>query len=102
MQTVLALQSKNLNRLIINSLHNIAVEFKNQKGISVLSYDQSKMVRQYENNGFKTLVSSDYDHIIEQLTEYFKDVRIKCPYCPRKFISFWSIKNHIKSIHKIL
>ena len=90
--------------LIINNLHKyytgLATEFKNLKGIGVLSYDQSKMLRQYESNGFKTIVSNDYDHIIEQLIEYFKDVRIKCSYCPRKFISSWSIKNHIKSFHK--
>ena len=55
------------------------------------------MLRQYENNGFiKTLVRNDYDNITEQLIEYFKDVRIKCSYCPRKFINYWSIKNHIK------
>ena len=88
--------------LIINNLYKHYIAFcKNPKGIGVLSYDQSKMLRQYENNGFKTLVSNNYDHIIEQLIEYFRDVRIKCSYCPRKFISSWSIKNHIKSFHKI-
>ena len=90
--------------LIINNLHKhytgFAIEFKNPKGIGVLSYDQSKVLRQYENNGLKTLVSNDYDYIMEQLIEYFKDVRAKCSYCPRKFISSWSIKNHIKSFHK--
>ena len=91
--------------LIINNLHKhytgFAIEFKNPKGIGVLSYDQSKMLRQYENNGFKILVSNEYDYMIEQLIEYFRDVRIKCSYCPRKFISSWSIKDPIKSSHKI-
>ena len=54
---------------IINSLHKhytgFAIEFNNPKGVGVLSYDQSKMLRQYENNGFKTLVSNDYDYIID-------------------------------------
>ena len=90
--------------LKINNLHKhytgFAIEFKTPKGNGVLSYDQSKMLRQYQNNGFKTLVSNDYDYIIEQLIEYFRDVRIKCSYCPRKFISSLSIKNHIKSFHK--
>ena len=26
---------------------------------------------------------------------------LKCPYCPRKFISSWSIKNHIKLLKEI-
>ena len=58
--------------LIINNLHKnytgFAIEFKNPKRNYVLSGDQSKMLRQYQNNGFKTLVSNDYDYIIEQLS----------------------------------
>ena len=91
--------------LIINNLHKhytgFCIEFKNPKGNGVLSPDQSMMLRQYENNGFKTLVSNDYDHIIEQLIEYFRDVRILCSYCPRRFISSQSLSNHIKSFHKM-
>ena len=83
--------------LIINSLHKcytgFCVEFKSPKGSGVLSPDQSMMLQQYEHNGFKTLISNDYDHIIEQIIEYFRDVRIKCSYCPRKFVSYESIKN---------
>ena len=37
-----------------------------QKELDVLSYDQSEMLQHYENNGFKTFVSNDYDYIIEQ------------------------------------
>ena len=87
--------------LIINNLHKnytgFAIEFKNPNGKGILSYDQSKMLRQYQNNSFKTLVSNDYDFIIE----HFRDVRIKCSYCSRKFISSLSIKNHITSFHKV-
>ena len=87
-----------------NNLHKhytgIAIEFKNPKENSALSGDQSKMLWQYQNNVFKTLVSNDYDFIIEQSIEYFRDVRIKCSYCSRKFISSLSIKNHITRFHK--
>ena len=90
--------------LIYNNFHNhyseFAIEFKSPKGNGVLSPDQSMMLQQYESNGFKTLVSNDYDHIIEQLIEYFRDVRILCSYCPRRFISSQSLKNHIKISHK--
>ena len=55
---------------------------------------------QYQNSGFKTLVSNDYDHIIEQTIEYYRDVRIKCSFCPRRFISSQSLRNHIKSFLK--
>ena len=91
--------------LIINNLHKhytgFCIEFKNPKGNGVLSPDQSMMLRQYQNNGFKTLVSNDYDQIIEQIIEYFRDVRIKCSYCLRRFISTQSLRNHIKIFHKM-
>ena len=86
--------------LIINNLHKhytgFAIEFKNPNGKGVLSPDQSMMLQQYQNNGFKTLVSNDYDYIIEQLIEYFRDVRIMCSYCPRRFIGSQSIKTILR------
>ena len=91
--------------LIINNLHKhytgFCIEFKSPKGNGILSPDQSMMLRQYQNNGFKTLVSNDYDQIIEQIIEYFRDVRIKCSYCLRRFISPQSLRNHIKFVHKM-
>ena len=91
--------------LIINNLHKhytgFCIEFKSPKGNGVLSPDQSMILLQYQNNGFKTLVSNDYDHIIEQIIEYFRDVRIKCSYCLRRFISSQSLRNHIKFFHKM-
>ena len=91
--------------LIINDLHKhytgFAIEFKNPNGKGILSYDQSKMLRQYQNNGFKSLISNDYDQIIEQIIEYFRDVRIKCSHCPRRFIAPKSLRNHIKFFHKM-
>ena len=90
--------------LIINNLHKhytgFCIEFKSPKGNGVLSPDQSMILLQYQNNGFKTLVSNDYDHIIEQIIEYFRDVRIKCSYCPRRFIRPQSLRNHIEFFHK--
>ena len=83
--------------LIINNLHKhytgFCIEFKSPKENGILSPDQSMILLQYQNN--------DNDHIIEQVIEYFRDVRIKCPYCPRKFISSQSLRNHIKGFHKM-
>ena len=91
--------------LIINNLHKhytgFCIEFKSPNGRGVLSPDQSIMLQQYQSDGFKTLVSSDYDHIIEQVIEYFRDVRIKCSFCPRRFISTQSLTNHINGFHKM-
>ena len=91
--------------LIINNLHKhysgFCIEFKSPKGNGVLSHDQSMILLQYKNNGFKILVSNDYDQIIEQIIEYFRDVRIKCSYCPRRFISPQSLRNHTELFHKM-
>ena len=91
--------------LIINNLHKhysgFAIEFISPKGNGVLSPDQSMILLQYQNNGFKTLVSNDYDQIIEQIIEYFREVRILCSYCPRRFVSSQSLKNHINGFHKL-
>ena len=91
--------------LIINNFHKhntgFCIELKSPKGNGILSPDQSMIMLQYQNNGFKTLVSNDHDHIIEQIIEYFRDVRIKCSYCPRRFISSQSLRNCIKFFHKM-
>ena len=91
--------------LIINNLHKhytgFCIEFKSPIGNGILSPDQSMILLQYRNNGFRTLVSNDYDHIIEQIIEYFRDVTIKCSHCPRRFISSQSLKNHINGFHKM-
>ena len=90
--------------LIINNLHKhytgFCIEFKSPKGNGVLSPDQTMILLQYQNNGFKILVSNDYDKIIEQIIEYFRDVRIKCSHCPRRFITPQSLRNHIECFHK--
>ena len=94
--------------LTINNLHKhytgFCMEFKSPKGNGVLSPDQSMMSQQYQNNGFKTLVSNDYDQIIEQVIEYFRDVRIKCSHCPRRFISYQSLKciGNVIDINKLI
>ena len=92
--------------LIINNLHKnytgLCIEFKNPNGKGVLSPDQSMMLRQYRNNGFKTLISNDYDHTIKQLIEYFRDVRILCSYCSRRFASSQSLKTILRVFIKWL
>ena len=80
--------------MIINNLHS-------PTGRGFLSPEQSTVLQQYQSNGFKTLVSNDYDQIVEQLIEYFKDVRIKCLHCSRKFITPQSLRNHIEFFHKM-
>ena len=91
--------------LIIHNLHKqyvgLWVEIKSPMGHGKLSCHQKKMLGQYRRNGFKVIVSNDYDYIVETIVLYFADVRILCLHCQRKFITSQSLKNHIKSFHKM-
>ena len=35
-------------------------------------------------NNYKCLVSSDYDEIIHEITNYMSETRLKCSYCRSK------------------
>ena len=91
--------------LTINNLHRyytgFAIAFKTPKSYGTLSNEQFNILFHYQLNGFKTLVSNDYNRIVEELLVYFRDVRVKCSFCPRRFISSQSLRNHIKGFHKM-
>ena len=91
--------------LIIQNLHKnfngFVIEFKSPKTGGVVSAEQAKMLNVYKNNNFKTLMSNDYDQILIQLIDYFKDVRIKFQYCNNKFKSNRTLRNHKKHFHRI-
>jgi prophage antirepressor-like protein len=91
--------------LIIQNLHKkyngFVIEFKSPKTGGVVSPEQVKMLNVYKTNNFKTLISNDYDEILIQLIDYFRDVRIKCQHCNNKFKSSNTLKNHHKYFHRI-
>ena len=74
----------------------LAVELKSPTGLGLLSSQQRNMADIHKLNNGQVLISNSYDEIILTIHECFKDVRIKCPYCPRKFISYKSIKNTLR------
>ena len=91
--------------LIIHNLNKhytgFCVEFKTPRGNGSLSPDQSNMLEKYKMNGFKILVSNDYDLILEQIIDYFRYVGIRCIHCSRIFGSAQSLDNHITDFHKM-
>ena len=90
--------------LIIQNLHKsysgFAIEFKSPQGYGNLSEYQNVMLQEYTNNGFKVLLSNDYDKILKEIIHYFDDIRILCSYCFRKFKSSKTLKNHTNYIHR--
>ncbi len=52
----------------------MAVELKSPTGLGVVSSDQMKFLERLEEAGYKTLLSNDYDEVIVQIHEYFRNV----------------------------
>ena len=48
----------------------LAIELKTPTGIGVISKNQQNYINALENNGFKTLISSNYDEIITTIIKY--------------------------------
>ena len=67
----------------------MAIELKSPAGWGVLSPDQKSFLERLQKAGYLTLVSNDYDEIIVQIGEYFRDLRIFCAQCGR-----WVPKKH--------
>ena len=88
--------------LILNnhkSYRGFAIELKTPKGDGVVSEKQQGFLEALEQNGFKTLISNDYDQIIVELTQYFQDVRYKCTHCPKAFKTAKTQEEHEKCMH---
>ena len=78
-----------------------SIEFKTPLCTGVLSETHKTLLEQCEQNGYKTLVSNDYDYLIKEINDYLKDVRIRCKYYDGKFISIKSLEIHNKYFHWI-
>ena len=91
--------------LIVYNLHKkyngMYIEFKTPLCNAVLSEHQHKLINKYEENGYKCIFSNDYDLITKEINDYVHDIRIKCKYCKRKFISRKALKRHVKYFHRI-
>ena len=60
------------------------VELKTPKGNGVLSESRDALLRNLHINGWKALVSNDYDAIVKEINSYFEKVRLACPHCVAK------------------
>jgi prophage antirepressor-like protein len=92
-----------LNRHV--DYNGFGIEFKSPTGKGRLMDKQQEFLDDLDVHcNFKTLVSSDYNEIVVELANYFKDVRIICPYCKSRpgFKSRETLLNHLRCIHKNL
>ena len=91
--------------LIVQNCHKdyngLCIELKTPKGTGELSEAQKETLQRYEQQGYLTLVSHDYDEIVDALKEYCDGIRVPCPRCPRRFKTQETLSSHIKWIHRI-
>ena len=88
--------------LILNNhktYRGFAIELKTPKGNGQMSENQQLYMDMLHQNGFKTLVSNDYDEVVVELTKYFQDVRFKCNHCPKAFKTTVTQETHERCMH---
>jgi hypothetical protein len=89
--------------LLINSTKKykgLCIEFKSPKGTGILTNEQYNMLKEFKNNGWKVIISNNYDKIMRKIYKYVDSVRINCDYCKDKFKTTKTLKNHLKYFHK--
>jgi len=80
------------------------LEFKNPKGTGSLAEAQDAWLNDLRINGYKVVVSNDYDVICREIETYFEKVRLVCPHCVSKPIYFKTqatMQQHIVAFHRI-
>ena len=91
--------------LMIQNLHkhynDLCIEFKTPRCNGIITDQQKELIERYEENGYKCIVSNDYDLITKELNDYIPDIHIRCKHCRRKFISKKTLFRHVKYFHRI-
>ena len=89
--------------IILQNLHKkyngFCIEFKTPLGTGVLSEAQAALLKKFEMNGYKCMISNDYDLIIKEIIEYAKDLRVQCSRCNRRFKSEETLQRHMYGFH---
>ena len=79
------------------------LEFKNPRGTGALSEAQEAWLQDLRLNGYKVLVSNDYDLIVREINGFFLKVRLACPRCQSKPLYFKTqntLQQHVVAFHR--
>ena len=91
--------------LLVLNLHKsysgFALEMKTPAGSGILSNNQQTYLNNLKLQNFKTMVSDNYDDILINLINYFRDIRIICGFCNKKFKHKETLATHQKYFHRI-
>ena len=82
----------------------LAIELKTPTGTGIISKNQGNYINVLENNGFKVLISNNYDEIITTILMYSLGIRYLIKNTKRKFRTIASrdkyLKLHNKNVFK--
>ena len=91
--------------LLILNLHKtyklFAVELNSPSGTGIVSENQKAYLAKLKQQNCKILISDNYDLILIELIEYFREIRIKCEYCVKKFKNTVSLATHQRYFHRM-
>ena len=93
--------------MIVNNhleYRGFCLEFKNPRGTGSLAESQDTWLNDLRINGYKVMVSNDYDAICREIETYFQKVRLACPHCvskPNYFKTQATMQQHIVAFHRI-
>lgn len=76
----------------------LCIEFKNPNNNYKITEAQKEMKKRYRNEGYKFIISNDYDGIVCIVNEHMNGLRIPCRLCRKQFISNNSLQSHIQKL----
>lgn len=83
----------------------LAIEFKTPKGNGKISEAQLKFLKRIEGEGWKCIISNNYDDIILAIVDYFSydhriPKRLTCSKCEKSFAKERTFLTHSRKFHK--
>ena len=80
----------------------LCIEFKSPTNNYHVSKAQYELMEKYSNNGYKFILSNDYDEICIEVHDYMKGIRLPCNYCIKHFHNKDTLTTHYRVIHRII
>jgi hypothetical protein len=72
---------------------------KSPTGLGKLRADQYEPLEKMKEEGYKTLLSNDYELVIHEITLYFSGYEEKCRCCGGNFKNEAGLNEHVMKIH---
>ena len=69
---------------VLSNLHvrcGFEIELKTPKSNRTVSENQRRQLLNYAENGYKTMISNEYDLILKEIEDYMRCTRVRCGTC---------------------